>query len=146
VSSIVQVMDAIASQLQSELCGTANPVIPELQVDGRLVPNVSTPALDVYPSDPFTEPLGFGIGNEALYFTVRARVSTSDNEGGQDLLLAMMDPESAESVEQALFADQTLGGVAHVKSVEGPSAFGLFQDPGGGAYLGCTWRVRVHRS
>lgn len=145
-STIPQIMDAMASQLQSELCGTANPVIPGLQVDGRLVPNPTPPSIDIYPADPFTEPLAFGIGNEALFFTIRARVTTADNEGGQDLLLSMMDTGNNESVEDALWSNQTLSGVAHMKSVEGPSAYGLFQDGAGGAYLGCTWRVRVHRS
>jgi hypothetical protein len=138
-------MDALAAQIQDELCGTANPVIPDLQVDGRMIPNPTPPAIDVYPGDPFAEAIGFGRGNKELYFTVRARVSTADSEGGQDLLLSMMDTQATTSVEQAILAAPTLGGVANVRDIEGPTGYGLFPDssPEARQFLGCTWRVRV---
>ena len=140
-------MDALAAQLQSQLCssGTADPLIEQLQVDGRLVFNPTPPAIDIYPSDPFQEGLTFGTGNNELFFTVRARVSTAEHEGGQDLLLSMMDPEATTSVLQAIVSNRTLSNtVERVAGVEGPSAFGVFSDAGGtGNLLGCTWRVRV---
>lgn len=137
-------MDALATQIRTQLCGTANPVIENLQVDGRLIPSPTPPAVDVYPSDPFSEAIGYGIGNKEFYFTVRARVSTADNPGGQDLLLSMMDASATTSMEQAILANPDLTGGARVKWVEGPSAFGVFLDPGAtGNLLGCTWRVAV---
>ena len=141
-------MDALADQLQDELCGTANPVIPYLQVDGRMVPSPTPPAIDIYPADPFQEAMSFGLPqNNWIWLTVRARVTTADSEGGQDLLLSMMDPEATTSVAQAIMADKTLGGVVHRLSIlAGPSAFGVFEDTGGdGNLLGCTWTVQITR-
>ena len=139
-------MDALADQIQDELCGTANPVIPYLQVDGRMVPSPSPPAIDIYPSDPFQTSLGYGKGNRYFHFTVRARVTTADSEGGQDLLLSMMDPRATTSVEQAILSDTTLNSTVGEVTVEGDgaSAFGVFEDTGGdGKLLGCTWTVQV---
>lgn len=137
-------MDALATQIDTYLGGTANPTIPHLQVDGRLIPSPTPPAIDIYPADPFQVALAMGKGNNELFFTVRARVSTADNEAGQDLLLSLMDPQASTSVTEAVLSNRTLGGVAsRVGSVTGPTAFGLFTDPGGGTWLGCTWTVRI---
>ena len=77
------------------------------------------------------------------WFTVRARVSTADNEAGQDLLLAMMDEDAAESVETAIRSTKTYAG-AQLGDIEGPTEFGIFIDSGGeGSLLGCTWRVAL---
>ena len=131
-------MDAVATGVRTQLCGTVAPVIPELQVDNRQNPNPSPPSIDVYPgTEPFTEQIGFGSGQRAYFFTVRARVQTSDNEAGQDLLLAMMDDADPKSVETALWT------VSGVKSVVGPTPYAAFRDVGGQAeWLGCTWRVQ----
>lgn len=147
MSTVAAIMDALAAQIQTELGGTADPLIERLQVDGRLIPSPTPPAIDVYPGDPFQErmTMGHGAGNNELFFTVRARVSTADNEAGQDLLLSLMDPDAPESLAEAVLSNRTLGGVVErVGNVDGPSQFGLFGDPGGqGNLLGCTWRVRV---
>lgn len=148
-----EILDAIADQVQSQLAnsvGTADPLLDELQVYQRLTWNPTPPTIDMYPAPEFQIPLGMGRGNNELFFTVRARVNTPDHEGAQDLLLAMMDPQSDLSVSAAITAagtasaSKTLGGlVENVTIVEGPSDFGVFTDPGGNALLGCTWRVRV---
>jgi hypothetical protein len=65
------------------------------------------------------------------------------------LLLAMMDQQDSLSVAAAITAagtaspSKTLGGMVESVTVEGPSDFGVFTDPGGSSLLGCTWRVRV---
>lgn len=142
MATLATIMDALAAQLQSQLAG-----IPELQVDGRLIPSPTTPALDIYPGDPFMEPLAMRKGNNLFFLTVRARVSTADNEAGQDLLLSMMDMTGSTSVAQAILSSKTIGGVvSNVSITEGPSAYGVFQDTGAQDtrnLLGCTWTVRV---
>lgn len=140
MASIAAIMDALASQISTRLAG-----IQDLQVDGRFIPNPSPPAIDVYPADPFQQPLAMGKGNNWFNLTVRARVGATDSEGGQDLLLSMMDPEATTSVAQAIMYDRDLGGVVgRVNVSEGPSAFGVFLDAGGqGNLLGCTWTVQV---
>lgn len=148
-ATVADIMDALATSIDNELCGTASvPIIPYLQVDGRMVPSPTPPAIDIYPSDPFQEPLGYGGTNNVIYLTVRARVGTPDSEGGQDLLLSMMDTDADTSVAGAILANKTLGGsVGQLSIASGPSAFGVFEATGttDGNLLGCTWTVRVLR-
>ena len=141
--TIAQMQDALADQISDELGGTANPVIADLQVDARLNPNPTPPSIDIYPGTPFTEAIAFGRTSRQYWFTVRARVSTADNEGGQDLLLSMMDDGSSESVEAAIVSIREYAG-AKLGDIEGPSEFGVFRDSGGEeSLLGCTWRVAL---
>jgi hypothetical protein len=137
-------MDSLANQITPILSGTANPLIPQLQIEPRMVWNPTPPAIDMYPAAPFQEQIGMGRGNNELFITVRARVNTPDHEGAQDLLLAMMDPSAATSVAKAITSDTTLSGTVDYVLAEPPTDFGAYTDPGGsGALLGCTWRVRV---
>ena len=142
-STLADVMDALAAQLQDELAGTV-PEIDDLQVVSRLIFNPTPPAIDIYPNEEFMEQISFGSGNVAVFFTVRARVTTADHPAGQDLLLSMMDSRSATSVVQALGQDTTLNGTVDDVLAEPPSNYGLFVDPGQATgLLGCTWRVGV---
>lgn len=146
MATVADVMDALAAQIQSQLSGTSDPVIENLQAHGRLNFNPTPPAVDVYPADPFVDRLTFGKGNITYYLTVRARVSTADSDGGQGLLLSMMDPDATTSMERAIVYDRTLGGkISKLNIHEGPSAYGVFPDPSGqsGSLIGCTWTVRV---
>ncbi len=138
--TLLDVQAALATQL---LAGLAS--VPELQVAPLLVWNPTPPAIDIYPADPFQEQDSFGLGNTVVFLSVRARVTTPDHDGAQELLLSLMDPRAATSVQQAILADYTLGGaVTQALLEEGPSNYGIFPDPSGqGAYLGCTWTVRV---
>ncbi len=138
MSSVAEMMTSLATGIQTHLCASTNPVIPELQVNGRQNPNPTPPCIDVYPgTEPFTESIGFGPDQRAYNFTVRARVETVDNPAGQDLLLAMMDDATNESVEDAIWT------VTGVKSVVGPTPYAAFRDVGGQSeWLGCTWRVQ----
>ena len=153
MATLEQVMGALAEQVQGELgtVGTADPVIENFTATGYLIWNPTPPHVDVYPADPFMENLTFGKGRIQYFLSVRARVTTADNIGGQSLLLSMMDPQSASSLTQAILSDDTLGGVvSQISVVEGPSSYGVFPDqsPGGevgqdGNLLGAVWRCRV---
>lgn len=134
-------MDALADQLQTEL----DPAVETLQVTPRMTFNPTPPTIDIYPSDPFQEQVAFGLRQVEVFFDVRARVSTAEHEGGQDLLLSMMDPAAASSVAAAISADRTLGGTVQDAQPGPPSNFGAYIDPGpnSAALLGCTWRTRV---
>lgn len=137
MTTILDVFDSLAAGITSHLGGSVNPVIPDLQVDNEQNPNPTPPSIDMYPAtDGFTEQVAFGPGNREYNITVRARVQTIDNPGGQRLLLLMMDDGTAESVEAALWT------VSGVKRVVGPTGYGAFRDIGGQAeWLGTTWRV-----
>lgn len=107
-----------------------------LQVTPYLNANPTPPSLDVYPGDPFQTGAGFGVGESQVFFTIRARVSTADGEAGQRLLLRLLDPDDAASVEAAV-AD--LAAVAP----EGVSGFREYLEEAAtnGRLLGCEWRV-----
>lgn len=122
-------------------------LVPRLQVVAGLAPNPTPPCIDIYPDDPFTVRIAYGRGRSATRWLIRARVSTADQEAGQDLLLALMDPEAQTSVAGLFEAGglDSIGGVA----VSGPSGMGWFgpplAEPGvtEGALLGCTWSAEV---
>jgi hypothetical protein len=134
-------------EIQSELAAQIDDVLDDttIQVVGKLVWQPTPPCIDIYPADPFQEQQGFGVGRDTIYLSVRGRVNTPDHDGAQELLLSLMDPKAATSVQQAIESDQTLNGsVTQAMISEGPTNYGIFPDPSGqGAYLGCTWTVRV---
>jgi len=141
--TVLEMQDALAEQLESQLGGTTSPVINLLQVDARMNPHPTPPSIDIYPGTPFTEAIAYGRGQRQYWFTVRARVGTADNVAMQDLLLSMMDDGADESVENAIRESGTYAG-AKLGNVEGPTEFGEFRDSGGeGSLLGCTWRVSL---
>ena len=140
--TLALIATAIATQITDELGGTANPVIENLQVEDRRHPNPTPPAIDVYPGSPWTEVIGYG-NQRQYWFNVRARVGTGDNESGQDLLLAMMDNETAQSVEAAIRSTKTYAG-AQLGDIEALD-YGLMSDldAQGESFLGCLWRVAL---
>ena len=108
-------------------------VIPDLQVYAGRGQNLTPPSLDVYPGDPFQVGAGFGVASKQLWWTVRARVSTAD-EQAQQLLLRMLDPTDDASVEAALAdADAVIPNDGFVSG---------FRDELDGL-LACEWRVSV---
>jgi len=145
LSTLVEIMTALSDQIRAELCGTADPLIEQLQTYPLLTFNPTPPSVDVYPADPFQEGLAFGKGNNTVFLTVRARVAPADQGAGQTLLLSMMDPTSTTSLAQAVLSNRTLGNKVERVDIDGPTNYGIFIDPGaqGEALLGCTWRVRV---
>ncbi len=129
-------MDAMG-QMASALQAISSE-IPGLQVYPYLLSNPTPPALDIYPGAPFQNGAGFGVGNTQAFFTVRARVSTADQEAAMLLLLRLMDPNDPASVEAAI-ADTA------AVTPEGVSEFReyLEESATNGRLLGCEWRVSV---
>ena len=90
-------MEAIADALE--------PIAAEvdgLQVYPYLNSNPTPPSLDIYPGAPFQTGAGFGVGQSQVWFTIRARVRTADQEAAMKLLLRMMDPNDPAIVEAAI--------------------------------------------
>lgn len=146
--TLEEIQQAMANQILEELsigtAGTAVPRIADLQVDHLMNIDPTPPAIDIYPADPHQDALTFGKSNNEMSFTVRARVSTADHQGGQSLLLTMMDPSALTSVTKAITSDRTLGGKVSGLGVSGPSGFGLYLDAGGqGSLMGAVWTVRT---
>ena len=131
--NVVEAMEEIALAL--------DPIadeIPGLQIYPFLNTNPTPPSLDVYPGDPFQTGAGFGVGESQVFFTIRGRVSTADQESGQRLLLRMLDPNDPASVEAALEDTATV-------VPEGVSGFREYMEEtaGNGRLLGCEWRVSL---
>lgn len=141
VTGLLGVAEAIAAALRP-----LADVIPGLQVTPFLNWNPTPPSLDVYPADLFQAGLGFG-ADQDTFWVVRARTTTADHEAGQRALLRLLDRSNGASVENALTADQTLGGVVQSTSIadEGVSGYRVYlEDPqGNGSLIGCEWRVEV---
>ena len=140
-----ETMEAIAAQLEAVL----GLEIDGLQVDPKLVTNPTPPCFDIYAADPFIERSSFGPGGgyEAVY-TIRGRVTTADQQDGQELLLQFMDPRAPLSVWAALEQDATLGGTVEDSTVETVSGYRSYESAGGtggnhGVLLGAEWRLRV---
>lgn len=113
-------------------------VVGDLQVTGFWNDNPTPPSLDVYPGTPSQTGRAFGVAEKWLYLTVRARVLAADVEAGQGLLIRLLDPSDAASVEAAL---QEVATVVE----DGVSGFTQYADDGPGVerMLGCEWRVEV---
>lgn len=136
----------MSSQIFTTLCGTASPLVPELQCEPDMVVSPSPPSVDIFPAEDFASFIGMGTSNVEFRFVVRTRVGTADSEGAQLLLKSMMDPRATTSVEKAILADTTLGGKVENVHVEERSGFGLFPypaDPEGGSLVGATLTVKV---
>lgn len=143
MSSLAEIVDGLTTALQP-----LTETVPDLQLYPYLNVNPTPPSIDMYPGDPFQASLGFdkqGNRERKLYFTIRARVSTADQEGGQKLLLELLDPNGG--LEDALVVDQTLGGVCSAVAVTEDGVTGIRQyitdTPTGQSLLGCEWRVEV---
>jgi len=131
--SLAEAQAAIADSLQP-----LTAAIEGLQVYGFMNTNPTPPSLDVFPGDPFQTGAGFGVGSTQVWFTVRARVSTADQEAGQKLLLRLLDTHDPASVEAALAE-------TGVVSPEGVSGFREYLEDTAtdGRLLGCEWRVSL---
>jgi hypothetical protein len=136
----------IAQALADALAPTASAIETNgdvLLVEPWFVLVPAGPTIDIYPGDPFEEGLGFG-DERSLFWTVRVRVHTIEHQGAQSVLLDLMEPFGATSVEEALLADLTLGGLVDTLGIEGPTAYTTFVDQAGVFQnLGVSWRVQV---
>lgn len=135
-------MGALGDQLRAAFSGSD----VKVEVYDLMQVAPSTPAIDIYPADPFREKesAGFGQISGAYMFTVRARIDVADHEASQDILLAFMDDEDDLSVANALLEDQTLAGNASSVDVDGPSGYIRYIEVDRHAdLLGVEWKVRL---
>lgn len=142
-ATVLEVAEALRDALTD-----VSPAFP-LQVDSMMVFGPGVPTIDIYPATPAESDLTFGQASRTHWFTIRARVATSDPQGAQELLLGLRDPEGPSSVRAALLADTTFGGIADdlLFDANTPSGFYLVEDAGGASgtlrYLAEDWRVGV---
>lgn len=141
MSTLLEVVEAMIEALEP-----LTDEVDGLQLSPFMLANPTPPAVDVYPGTPFQTSSGFGDDAE-VFFTVRARTTTADHVAGQRSLYRLLDKNDAASVQMALEADQTLGGVVQSLAVVDESVTGfteyLDDAPTASRLIGCEWRVGV---
>lgn len=142
-----EILDAMADQIREV---TEAQTDWDFQVEPRMVLSPSSVAIDMFPGDPATDEEVGSFGADyadmaaGYMVNVRARVNPNDHEAGQEILLALSDPEDALCLVQALYDDSTLGGLAYDLSLVSESGFTVFQDiDPSKVYLGLLWRFLV---
>jgi hypothetical protein len=146
VASLVEIVEALADQITDNVA-TADLGGEALQVWPFLVLNPTPPCIDIYPADPFSTALAFGVVRERdVFFTVRARVAPADVDATFTLLYQLMDPRADTSVLAAIASDRTLGGLVQELGFPDPTPTGIIAySPiqNEGYLVGCEWRTRI---
>lgn len=115
-----------------------------------MVFNPAVPAVDVYPADPSADDSTFGPGESLQFWTVRARVAAVDEQGNQEILLALREPTGPTSLRTAILEDTDLLSLVEGMDVDWPTGYQPYRSQIGAAdgastttFLGCEWRVRM---
>ena len=132
MAGLTEIRQAIAASLDP-----LTDQVDGLQVTWFMNPTPTPPSLDVYPADSSMLPVSQAGWEET--FIVRARVSTPDDVGAQEVLDALMDVDGTTSVAAAIRTDPTLGGTVGGTAVDERTGYQSYP----GDYLGCEWRVRT---
>jgi hypothetical protein len=121
-----------------------------VQVEPTMVLNPTPPVIDMYPADPSNDGATGSFGQdlaqiaEGFWVNIRARVNPNDQTANQELLLELMDPQSATSVVQAMYEDRTLSGVVADCNLDSTSGFVLVPKVDGSAvHVGVIWRFLI---
>jgi hypothetical protein len=143
VVSLQEIVEALADQISDnvaaqDLGGEA------LQVWPYMVLSPTPPCVDMYPGDPFLERDAMG-PQWKVWFTVRARAKPVDFDASQQMLLQLIDPRAATSIQAAILADETLGGRVQYANPTGPSGVQPYPPlmANEGYLVGCDWRVEI---
>jgi hypothetical protein len=132
----------MADQIRAAL----DDAVEDFQVEGFMLLSPTPPAIDIYLANPSrgSGAAGFEDLDGEYIVEIRARVSANDHEANQGLLYDLCDDESPYSIQAALQADPTLGGLAssvHVSSVSGHVVIPSID--GASVHLGVLWTVQV---
>ena len=139
-----ELMDAMADQISAAV-DALTPDNIYVQVEPRMVINPTPPSIDIYPGAVGRDQQTAAFGDDGGYlFTVRARVSTADNEAGQDLLLRFMDDTDDMCIGLALADEPTLGGYASSLDIRDVTGYLPYDSIGNeGALLGFQFTAVV---
>jgi hypothetical protein len=137
-ASLVEVTRAIADQLQT----IVGPALDGGQILPLYAWAPTPPCIDIYPpvGGDFLNPLTFGVSNQTMFLTVRATVSTTDPQAGQELLLDLLDPQGSFSILAALASDPTFAGTADDSTVMSVTGLLPYAES---SLLGAEWRLQV---
>lgn len=137
---------SLVQDIAEALADALEPISPSQEI--QVVPfrwfKPTPPCIDIYPATPFIGNAGFGRDSVLMRWVVRVRVGAEDVEGQTDLLYEFMDPIGELSIRQALLADQDLGGIVDMDTLD-QSGVVPYQDTLDGPVLpGCEWTLEVY--
>jgi len=144
--SLVAIFDRAAEQIRTALTNAGD---WDFQVEPWAISSPSPPSIDMYRGEVTSDDTAsFGATledmAEGLVLVVRARVSTADYEGNQDVLYALADPEGDHCLVQALYDDSTLNGLATDVHLLTDSGLTLVSNIDGSTiHYGNVWRFLV---
>ena len=136
--TMAQVRQALADALKANLAS-------DCQVNAYMLSNFTPPALMVRPSSEELIEYGkaMGEGSQDWYFQIIGYVGTSTDRGAQERLDLWIAPGGSESINAAVDADPTLGGIVANAQVQNCSAYQEYQRPDSSVVLGAEWLVYV---
>jgi hypothetical protein len=142
--SLVAIFDQAADQIRAAVSND----VWDFQVEPWAITTPTPPSIDMYRGELAQEDAAsFGATleemSEAFVLVVRARVSTNDYEGNQDVLYALSDPSDEHCLVQALYDDQTLGGLVQSLDLLSDSGLTLVSSLDGAVHYGNVWRFLV---
>lgn len=125
-ATLAEIQDALANIIRNQIEQVTD---VDVQIEPRVVVNPTYPCVDMYPGEPAEDPdvAAFGDLAGGDIITIRARATTGDSYGGQDVLLGLYDTEDPLSLIAAVNYDPTIGGLAadvDVRTRTGWSTFG----------------------
>lgn len=145
--SLQLILDTMSDQI-ADLMEAESPW--DVQVHSGMLANPTPPSIDVYLADPSNDPESGGFGAaaddsaEGYWVNVRARVSPTDLDAQQKVLIALVDHTSTMCLTDAFESDPTLGGYASDIALDQVSGYALFPSIDGGSVLiGVLWRFLV---
>lgn len=143
--SLVTILDQAADQIREALDND----VWEFTVEPWRVTSPSLPCVDMYygglatAEDAAAHGATFEEMASGFVMVVRLRFSTNDNEGNQDIHLALVDPSDDHCLVQALYDDPSLDGWASDLNLISDSGLTSVQDLDGEAHYGNVWRFLV---
>jgi hypothetical protein len=143
--TLVAIFDQAADQIRDAVSND----VWDFQVEPWAITSPTPPAIDMYCGGKADVQDASNFGSiveemaEGFVLVIRARVSTNDFEGNQDVLYALSDPSDEHCLVQALYDDATLNGLVQDLHLISDSGLTLVSSLDGAVHYGNVWRFLV---
>jgi hypothetical protein len=142
--ALVDIFDQAADQIRAAVSND----VWTFQVEPWAITSPTPPSIDMYRGELGQQDVAnmgatFEEMADGVVLVVRARVSTNDFEGNQDVLYALSDPSDDHCLVQALYDDRTLNGHATDVDLLTDSGLTLVTSLDGAVHYGNVWRFLV---
>lgn len=136
-ATLAQIRQGIADNLSDAITGC--------QVSPYILSNFTPPAIMIRPvsDDAVTYGMAMGEGSQNWYLLVVGYVGAVNDIGAQQNLDEWIAPAGVNSINAAIDADPTLGGIVASAQVQTCRAYQEYVRPDGSTVLGAEWVVYV---